>query len=359
MQSFAHQLRDFLIPALMAASAGILLLLLVVIAQRLVRNAAAWRLARLRERYLPLLQAATGGPGSRLATAALAALCGARPGAIARSIADALLEPLRVVQGSAVDRAREVAGALGLLDDWRRGLRARARGRRGRRRRWRSVWCAIARPCRRWSGCWTIPHDEIRAAAVDALGSIGDVAAVQALLARIGEQSRHQQARLVEALRRIGPAVTASVVTLGAEAPGERRMIAEILALVGGTGARVTLMEWTADADALVRAASWRAIGMIGMDERAAYHALRALSDEDPRVRAQAAQALGRTGRIDFVPYLQSHLDDEWEVAAQGARALARLGDQGRAALQAREDSGAGGHGLELARHFLWEQRRA
>ena len=203
------------------------------------------------------------------------------------------------------------------------------------------------------------PHDEIRAAAVDALGSIGDVAAVQALLARIGEQSRHQQARLVEALRRIGPAVTASVVTLGAEAPGERRMIAEILALVGGTGARVTLMEWTGDADALVRAASWRAIGMIGMDERAAYHALRALSDQDPRVRAQAAQALGRTGRLDFVPYLQSHLDDEWEVAAQGARALARLGDEGRAALQAREDSGAGGHGLELAKHFLWEQRRA
>ena len=61
-------------------------------------------------------------------------------------------------------------------------------------------------------------------------------------------------------------------------------------------------------------------------------------------MRAQAAQALGRTGRLDFVPYLQSHLDDEWEVAAQGARALARLGDQGRAALQAREDSGAGGH---------------
>ena len=54
---------------------------------------------------------------------------------------------------------------------------------------------------------------------MDALGSIGDIAAVQALLARIGEQSRHQQARLVEALRRIGPAVTASVVTLGVEAP--------------------------------------------------------------------------------------------------------------------------------------------
>jgi HEAT repeat protein len=356
MHTLAYQLRDLLIPALMAASAGILLLLAIVIAQRLVRNAAAWRLARLRQRYLPLLQAATGEAGPARASA-IASLGRAR-GHHRRVAADALLEPLRVVQGSAVDLAREVAGELGLLDEWRRGL---GRGSWSARSK-----AALALGLVRDRDAVPLlvrllddAHDETRAAAVDALGSIGDVAAIEALLERIGEQSRHQQARLVEALRRIGPAVTASIVSLGAEAPVERRMIAEILALVGGTGARVTLMEWTADADALVRAAAWRAIGMIGMDDRAAYHALRALGDEDPRVRAQAAQALGRTGRTDFVPYLQSHLDDEWEVAAQGARALARLGDQGRAALQAREDSGAGGHGLELARHFLWEQRRS
>ena len=356
MQSLAHQLRDILVPALMAAGAGILALLLVVVVQRLVRNAARWRRARLRARYLPLLQAANGGE-DRDRDTALDALRRST-GRHRAVIAEALLEPLRVVQGSAVERAREVAKELGLLETWRRGLVRGSWSSRSRAAlalglvRDREAVPALVRGL-------DDPHDEIRAAAVDALGSIGDAAAVQALLARIGEQSRHQQARLVEALRRIGPAVTASVVTLGAEAPAERRMIAEILALVGGTGARVTLMEWTGDADALVRAASWRAIGMIGMDDRAAYHALRALGDQDARVRAQAAQALGRTGRRDFVPYLQSHLDDEWEVAAQGARALARLGDEGRAALQAREDSGAGGHGLELARHFLWEQRPA
>jgi HEAT repeat protein len=356
MQSLAHQLRDVLVPALLAASAGILGLLAVVIVQRLVRNAAAWRRERLRARYLPLLQIATGGDG-RDRDAALATLRRAA-GRHRTVIADTLLEPLRVVQGSAVERAREVALALGLIDSWRRGVvrgswssRSKAALALGLVRDRESVPALVK--------VLDDPHDEIRAAAVDALGSIGDVAAVQALLARIGEQSRHQQARLVEALRRIGPAVSSSVVALRTEAPAERRVIAEILALAGGTGARVTLMEWTGDSDALVRAASWRAIGMIGMDERAAYHALRALGDQDPRVRAQAAQALGRTGRLDFVPYLQTHLDDEWEVAAQGARALARLGDEGRAALQAREDSGAGGHVLELAKHFLWEQRRA
>jgi HEAT repeat protein len=356
MQSVAHQLRALLIPALLAASVGILVLLAIVIAQRLVRNAAAWRLARRRAHYLPLVTMATEGSGAAR-DEALAALRRTR-GRDRLVVAEALLEPLRVVQGSPVDRARQVAGDLGLLDEWRRGLSLGSWSARSR--------AALALGLVRDREAVPLlvqvlddAHDEARAAAVDALGTIGDVAAVQALLARIGEQSRHQQARLVEALRRIGPAVTASLVSLDAKAPGERRMIAEVLALVGGTGARLTLMEWTADDDALVRAAAWRAIGLIGMDERAAYHALRALGDVDPRVRAQAAQALGRTGRTDFVPYLRSHLDDEWEVAAQGARALSRLGDEGRAALQAREHSGAGGHGLELAKHFLWEQRRA
>ena len=82
------------------------------------------------------------------------------------------------------------------------------------------------------------------------------------------------------------------------------------------------------------------------------------MTDADPRVRAQAAQALGRSGRTDFAAYLAQHLDDEWEVAAQGARALSRLGEAGFSALRARAASGAGGHGLELARHFLWEQGR-
>ncbi len=131
-----------------------------------------------------------------------------------------------------------------------------------------------------------------------------------------------------------------------------------MLALVGGMGARETLLAWTSDDDPTVRAAAWRAMGVTGMDDRAAYHALRALSDVNSRVRAHAAQALGRAGRTDFAPYLAQHLDDEWEVAAQGARALSRLGDAGVAALRQREASGAGGHGLELARHFIWEQAR-
>jgi HEAT repeat protein len=355
MVELARLLRDILVPALLLASAGIVLALAFVIAQRLVLKVAAWRLSRIRARYVPALRMALAeGDG---AFAAAVTLLRQAPRRHRRFIAEALLEPLRVVQGTTVDRARAVANDLGLLDDWRRGL-----GHGGWATRARAALAVgLVRDAESVPALVTLldsAHEEVRAAAVDALGLIGDVAAVQALLPRIGQQSRHQQARLVEALRRIGPAVTESIVRLDVRDPGERRLVAEVLALVGGTGARATLLVWTADPEPTVRATAWRAIGVTGMDDRVAYHALRAMTDPDARVRAHAAQALGRTGRTDFVPYLAQHLDDEWEVAAQGARALSRLGESGLSALRAREVSGTGGHGLELARHFLWERAR-
>jgi hypothetical protein len=356
MVELARHLRDALVPALLVASGGIVLALGGIVAQRLVLKVAAWRLARIRARYVPALRTAlaAAGPASEAAIAALRHV----PRRHRIHVADALLEPLRVVQGTTVDRARIIASDLGLLHAWRRGLRrggwssrARAALALGLLRDRDAVPSLVA--------LLDSPHDEVRAASVDALGLIGDVAAVKALLPRIGQQSRHQQARLVEALRRIGPAVTESIVQLGVHDAVGRRLLADVLALVGGTGARATLLEWTKDEEPTVRAAAWRAIGVTGMDDRVAYHALRAMTDPDARVRAHAAQALGRTGRTDFVPYLAQHLDDEWEVAAQGARALSRLGDAGMSALRARESSGAGGHGLELARHFLWDGARS
>ena len=90
------------------------------------------------------------------------------------------------------------------------------------------------------------------------------------------------------------------------------------------------------------------------MDQRTFYHALKGLGDEDAAVRAAAARALARTGRADASTHLAGHLDDEWEVAAQSARALIKLGADGRAALAARVSRGPGlGH--DLAQQVLWE----
>jgi len=355
MLEVARYFKSILIPALEIASVAILLALAFVLAQRVVLKFRTWRHVRIRARYRPLLDTALTAEAA--GRDSVAARLGRIPRRHRSVVAGALLEPLRIMRGSAVDRARLVAERIGLIAEWRAGLgrgtwpaRARAAHALGLVRDRDAVPALVA--------SLDSAHHEVRAAAVDALGMIGDVAAVQALLSRIGQQSRHEQARLVEALRRIGPAVTEAIVEIQADDPSDRRMLAEILALVGGTAARSTLLEWARDDEPSLRAAAWRAIGVTGMDDRVAYHALRALTDSDQRVRAHAALALGRAGRSDFVPYLAQHLDDEWEVAAHGARALSRLGEDGLAALRARECSGAGGHGLELARHFLWERAR-
>ncbi|MGE0459865.1 MAG: HEAT repeat domain-containing protein [Vicinamibacterales bacterium] len=355
MLALAERLRDWLIPLLLLLGGAVALLLVVVIAQRVARDWRASRHARDRARYAPLLRDALEGDQASQARAMTALGRAARRHRAV--VADALVEPLRVVRGNTVDRARMVARDLGLLAGWRTSL---ARGSWAVRSR-AALALGLVRDAEAVPALVVLlddASDQVRAAAADALGMIGDTAAIEALLGRLGQQSRHQQARLVEALRRIGPPVTKAIVGRGAANAEERILLAEVLAMVGGPGARATLLEWTSDEDARVRAGAWRAIGAIGVGDRAAYHALRALGDADPRVRAHAAQALGRTGRADVVPYLAAHLDDEWEVAAQGARALAWLGRPGVLALRAREASGLGGHGLELARHFLWEHER-
>ena len=66
-----------------------------------------------------------------------------------------------------------------------------------------------------------------------------------------------------------------------------------------------------------------------------------------------AARGLGRSGRHAAVPYLASHLDDEWIVAAHCATGLRRLGRPGAVALEKR--AAAPGQGADLAKQMLWE----
>ena len=197
------------------------------------------------------------------------------------------------------------------------------------------------------------PHEEVRAAAVDAIGRLGDPRCGPALLARLRDESRHQRARLIEALRALGSAVVPTLLAHARHHATDTTMVLDILAVVGGTEAIESLLEWTANSDAAVRAAALRVIGSIGLDDRSFFYALRGLDDTDVNVRAMAARALGRSGRQAAVPYLSPRLDDEWLVAAHCATGLRRLGHYGTAALQ--ERAGRTGQGAELARQILWE----
>ena len=200
-------------------------------------------------------------------------------------------------------------------------------------------------------------HREVRAAAVEASGRLGDARAIPALLMRLADGSHYHRARVVDALRNLGPTVTPALVELGRSHPERARLAAEILGLIGTAGAIEPLLEWCNDSRGEVRAAALGALGTIGLDDRSHYFALKALGDADPQARAMAARALGRGRREDAVGYLAGRLDDEWLPAAHAAGALRQLGAPGLAALHARAaDEGQAG---DLARQMLWSRQQS
>lgn len=348
---FAEGFRDVLLPFILGGSTLLLLLLALLVAQRLVRAAAGRRKRTLLARYGPIVAAALDGDRMSLAVAIRVIPRRHRP-----LVGSLVLAPLQVVRGGHNTRAAELADGLQLTGRWRTDLRSR--------RWWHRSEAALALGQLRDQaavpallGLLDDEHEQVRAAAIDAVGQIGDPSAIAPLLLRMSDPTRHERARLVQALRGFGPAATAALLAHGAAVPTDRTLVATIVSFVGGAAAREPLLQWAAGDDPATRAAAWRALAAVGLDERAFYHALKGLDDHDAAVRAAAGQALARSGRVDAAPHLARHLDDEWVVAAQSARALAALGAAGRSELSARLARGPGlGH--ELAQQMLWEGGR-
>lgn len=349
MTTLAERFRDLLVPVLFTLTGVLALLLAVLFLQRGIRTVRQARRDVLTARYRLVVAgvlAGTTAPGPELIR-----LLPRRHRAVVGGL---LLAPLRVVQGEETIRARELAGALGLLDEWRASL--------SDRRWWRIANAAIALGLVRDTSSVAVliglldhDHEQVRAAAIDAVGLVGDVSAISPLIARMSDPGRHERARVVEALSAFGETATEALLARGNEQPSERALVAGMLAHIGGVAAAEPLLAWTADASETTRAAAWRTLAAIGLSHRAFYHALKALRDTEPAVRAAAAAALGRAGRADAARYLAVQLDDEWDVAAEVARALGRLGPVGLEALHARAD-GVEGPGQDMAMQMLWQR---
>ncbi|MCX8067326.1 MAG: HEAT repeat domain-containing protein, partial [Anaerolineae bacterium] len=135
---------------------------------------------------------------------------------------------------------------------------------------------------------------DVRRAAAEALGRIGDPRAVPGLLKALRDADAEVRWAAAEALGRVGaPAV-----------PG--------------------LLEVLRDADAGVRRAAAEALGRIG-DPQAIPGLLEALRDADPRVRRAAAEALGRIGAPALPSLLEALRDADWWVRRAAAKALGEI----------------------------------
>ena len=141
--------------------------------------------------------------------------------------------------------------------------------------------------------------DEVRAAAVEGLGHLGDPGCVPALLRALPDASRHQRARVVESIRELGPGVGPALVAHARLHPDDLATVAELIGFTGAASAHDDLLAWSSHGDPKVRAAALQALGSLGLDDRAYYYALRALGDASDAVRAMAARAGSTTVEID------------------------------------------------------------
>jgi HEAT repeat protein len=333
---------------LMAFAAALSLALVSLVVYRGIDELRFLRRQRLLARYRPLVDAVLTAPTIDAAVAPLLPV----PPRHRSILGDLILTVARLQTGDVVPRLCAAASALGLVDHWMRDVshrswwvRAAAVRALGLVREPSSVAVLLR--------ALDEPHAEVRAAAADALGRIADPAVGPALLARLRDESRHQRARLIEAIRAQGAPMMPALLAHARASAADTAATLDVVGIIGDTSAIDSLLDWSGAPDPAVRSAALKALGSIGLDDRSYYYALRGLEDAHPDARAMAARALGRSGRRDAVPYLRAHLDDEWIVAAHCATGLRRLGREGAAALQQR--AATGGQGGDLATQMLWE----
>lgn len=339
---------DLLVPVLLV-EAGLLLACLVALVAHM-----AWAAARARRVAARLAAAehaavralAVGNPD--LAVAEVSAVPAREALALLVRLADA-------VTGQASATVTAIARRSGLLARVERRLRSVSRWRRLR---------AVRLLTRLGGGEDTVPGlledraPQVRAQAASWVVRHGDDAAVAALVARLVDADRLARFAAADGAVRLGSRAAPALATVIARTEGPAVVPALTVAaalneapLLAGAvrphaGAR----------DPEVRAAAVRALArMAGAAEEEVVAA--ALDDEDPRVRAEAAEACGRTGLWQIAPRLGALLrDPSWDVRRAAGLALRGLGGPGSLVLRRSLDD-EDRFAADMARLVLDEER--
>lgn len=178
------------------------------------------------------------------------------------------------------------------------------------------------------------PGEEVREAALYALGRIGTRESLESMLDALNDGDRWSQEKVAEAVEEAGDESRRVLVGLLRDGnPARRAFAAEVMGGIGGSEEAVYLEEALADEAVDVRARAADSLGR--MRHRLARPALlQALEDPAWQVRAQAVKALGSIGEEKDVPRLVEMLHDtEWWVRNNAAAALREMGETGEGPL--------------------------
>jgi len=322
-----------------------------VVIERVSFGVRQARQRRFEAEYAPIVRRAV--EGDAVAERALTASPRQHRIGIATLLIVPLIEdrdPVRIARTRAVVAAMSVLSiADRFLDSrrwWRRALALRALGLLQSRDHTARIVAAL-----------DDPNADVRAAALDALADLRDPASLPAIIVRMQDTSLHRGRRWA-ALTAFGADAEPALIELAEVDPAHLVHYARALAICGTAASRPVLCRWAADPRPPVRAAAFRALARVGLDEHSARLAIDALDDGDSAVRAAAAESLhGWTGPGEAAVRLARHLNDAWSVAVPAARALQSIAPAGWEALRGcaqRSDLS----GL-LARQMLWEARAA
>ena len=178
------------------------------------------------------------------------------------------------------------------------------------------------------------PGEEVREAALFALGRIGTRDALESMLDALESGDRWSQEKVAEAVEEAGDESRRMLVGLLRDGNTLRRAFAaEVMGTVGGAEEAVYVEEALTDEEVDVRARAADSLGR--MRHRPARPALlQALGDPSWEVRAQAAKALGKIGDPqDVLRMAQALSDREWWVRNNAAAALREMGEAGESPL--------------------------
>jgi HEAT repeat protein len=177
------------------------------------------------------------------------------------------------------------------------------------------------------------PEPQVREAAADLLGLIGDSSGTEPLFRHLNDEPQAVRIAALRALAGLGgePAYAALVLALNDPALAEHA-----IGLIGGLGEETLIDEfkrylqgvlYQSQADEAIKWAAARALSMLG-DELAASILLNAIRSHDPRLRHAAANALSLVrGRRAVNVLIEATGDRDWLVRQKSIDALSHIND--------------------------------
>lgn len=306
-----------------------LALTVLIIANKAWRETRAWLHRRRRERLEPLVLAYVHGEDASL----LAALGGRLELSDRAVVETILLDHAQRVRGISRERLCRALDELGFVDRYLRELESRRWWTRAAAAE-RLGLAGAERAIPRLVDALADEASEIRMRAAKALGELGGTSSIRPLIRALDDPSRWSTIRISDILTTMGREVVDELIELFPTLTRNGKIAAlDILGRIHPLSAIEWIKLRVGDEDADVRARACHALGQIG-DPNCSTILIRSLRDREWPVRAMAAKALGRVRNVEAIPALcEAMRDHEWWTRANASEALRAMGNPGVFAL--------------------------